>query len=132
MGVSMQVSDLVGKESWRKERILKDDKDLDSVVVDKLATDPAKGVRILSVQHPKITQDGLWKVVTKSAGKPRRSRRGDSPTQKNCVNCGSIIGMKFINKRKFLNLANMVDHGVAVLMNNASKKFFIIWYRNPH
>lgn len=64
MGVSMQVSDLVGKESWRKERILKDDKDLDSVVVDKLATDPAKGVRILAVQHPKITQDGLWKVVT--------------------------------------------------------------------
>ncbi len=61
----MKVEDVLKdkKAAWQKERLLDDDK-LDSAVVDKLASDPSVNVRRKAVRHDKITEVGLWKVVT--------------------------------------------------------------------
>lgn len=59
----MRVDILKDKQSWQREELLKD-KNLESELVDKLASDASKNVRQKTVQHPNISDTGLWKLIT--------------------------------------------------------------------
>jgi len=60
----MKVTEILkGKKAYEKEFLL-NDKELDSKIVDKLATDPAKSVRRKAAYHPNITQEGLYKIAS--------------------------------------------------------------------
>lgn len=61
----MKVSEILkGKKAWEKEEMLRYQEDLETDVVDKLATDAAKGVRERAVRHKNVSINALWKVVT--------------------------------------------------------------------
>lgn len=61
----MKVDDVLkDSEAARQKEGLLDDKNLDSEIVDKLASDPSVAVRRKAVRHDKITDVGLWKIIT--------------------------------------------------------------------
>ena len=59
----MRVDILKDKQSWQREELLQD-KNLESELVDKLASDASKNVRQKTAQHPNISDTGLWKLIT--------------------------------------------------------------------
>ena len=115
----MQVSDLAGKEAWRKESILKNDEELHPTVVDKLATDPAKGVRIRAVNHKNISQDALWKVVTQKKNFTEAYIMRSAFQKLN-----PELKVKWIKEKKFADIKNnhvLEDLGRYAITNGMSK-----------